>query len=120
MNLTNLQRMVEHIKTVPKHLINMESYREDNDEGQAECKTIGCIIGHSVVLAPGNIPRKLSGAIYYTAWEANFTETNDEEWDFLFSEKWQDIGDTRDEFVNRANFLINGGSVQNWQGKSAY
>lgn len=45
-NVVNLQRMADHIRTVSQEMFGMSFYRADDDFFRHECNSVGCIIGH--------------------------------------------------------------------------
>ena len=75
MNLTNLKKIFNHILlNVPEENINMMNFRI-GDEISHECKSVGCIIGHCVILDDyKNIPFNYYGKIDFEEWSGNFTE----------------------------------------------
>jgi hypothetical protein len=91
MNIHNLKRMYNHILTVPEELLDMQYWRKEGAQmTHYECNTIGCIIGHCIILDTSIVKRKSDNAIDFERWSEDFlkTRSSSDAWDFLFSQKW--------------------------------
>lgn len=107
MNIENLKRALEYIKTLKPEQFDMGSFRLwGSDRGEPECNTIGCIVGHCTVLDAENVRKNYTNEndpfsckkILFTKWSEDFFDLprKDDEgiyinnyiWDYLFSGKW--------------------------------
>lgn len=92
MNIHNLKRMYNHVLTVPEELLSMSSWRKDDLCIEPECNTVGCVIGHCIVLDTSIIERTGRYKIDFLLWSERFTGLdyiNDGTmWAFLFSSMW--------------------------------
>lgn len=114
MNKENLQRMADHIRTIPQEMFGMGDYRT-GDRTTAECDSVGCILGHCTVLETGEFPRFTSGSIDFTAWEESFTGTSDDEWNWCFSDNWSETDNTPEGAALRIEWLIKNGLPEDWE-----
>lgn len=125
MNKENLQRMADHIRTVPQEMFHMRCYRGiiKDDElidasdcfSAVECETLGCIIGHSLVLAPELVVKNEKGVIQYADWSEEFTGIvwASSEWYWCFSFDWEYLDNTPEGAALRIEWLINHGLPKN-------
>lgn len=124
-NLVNLQRMVEHLKTIPQSAFDIENYRTPNIwedlEFTHKCNTIGCIVGHCTELdTPENIKKFAntydSEAGKFLKWSKHFTgfglETG---WEYCFSGHWESIDNTVLGAIARLQHFIDNGLPENWK-----
>jgi hypothetical protein len=113
MNKENLQRMADHIRTIPQEKFGMAYYRR-GDRHTAECNSLGCVLGHCTVLDSGELPRFSNGSIDFIAWEESFTGTTQEEWDWCFSGNWAEVDDTSEGASLRIEWLIKNGLPEDY------
>lgn len=114
MNKENLQKMADHIRTIPQDRFDMKRFR-DVDYAIVECKSVGCVIGHCVHLAPELITRGKFGSIDFSDWSSLFTDTNLDESDWCFSSGWVNTDNTPSGAADRIEWLINNGLPENWK-----
>lgn len=117
MNRENLQRMADHIRTVPQEKFSMEIYREDNTP-TTECNTVGCVIGHCIYLG---IPvyhtdGDQDSGIDYLLWAWQFTGMSPytDEFKWCFSMFWENIDNSPTGAALRIEWLLNHGLPDNW------
>jgi hypothetical protein len=118
MNRENLQKMADHIRTIPQELFSMRYYRSENGstcdrEGQknTECNSVGCVIGHSLTLAPNLVTRDKARVIRFAEWSQKFTGIRafGNEWDWLFSCTWSKADNSPEGAALRIEWLLNFG-----------
>jgi hypothetical protein len=119
MNKQNLQRMADHIRTVPDYDFNMEVFRLWGNKSR-KCTTVGCVIGHCTVLVPDNtLPRFSNGYIDFCQWSEEFTGLlyDDPEWHWCFSSVWGYVNhdNTPEGAALRIEWLINKGLPEDWE-----
>lgn len=114
MNKENLQRMADHIRTIPQEMFGMSDYRT-GDRHTAECDSVGCVLGHCTVLETGELPRYLNRSIDFIAWEESFTGTTQEEWEWCFSDNWSETDNTPEGAALRIEWLIKNGLPEDWK-----
>lgn len=119
MNRENLQRMADHIRTVPQELFNMEFYRS-GDCKKPKCGSVGCVIGHCTILDENPLPRiAYSNEIDFTVWSEMFTGIEDyqDEWNWCFSSGWADYrtDNTPEGAALRIEWLLNHGLPNDWE-----
>lgn len=121
MNIENLKRTVELLKTIPQSSFGMATYRDwENDKGfTPECKSVGCIIGHATVLDRENVLKNyVSGdkdnpTILFSSWSHDFfgiPAAYLSLWAYLFSCTWADDErtNTPEHAVYRIQKVIDG------------
>ena len=115
MNTYNLQRMADHIRTIPQEAFNMEGYRKGQDL-TIKCDSVGCAVGHCPVLDPNpdKIPRHKDGGIDYTEWSFNFTGLDINQWAWCFSTDWTDADNTPEGAALRIEWLLSHGLPEDW------
>ncbi len=111
MNIANLQKMIKHLKTIDKDKFDMGTYREDASYNTIKCTTVGCIIGHCVIL-DNNIKEfiVIGGTIDFTGWSEKFTGINmvSYKWGYLFSSLWETVDNTIEGAIRRLEKVIKG------------
>ena len=118
MNRVNLQKMADHIKTIPQEMFDMGCYRRDYlPEFEPECKTIGCVIGHCTVLDPDLFIKIREKNFPFDVWSETYTSlaTMSREWCWCFSDEWQFVDNTPLGASKRIEWIINNGLPENWQ-----
>lgn len=115
MNRENLQRMADHIRTVPQEKFDMDVYR-DNDSLSHECNTVGCVIGHCTVLDKEPLPPLSYICIDFTVWSERFTGIDSvaDAWHWCFSSHWSHVDNTPTGAALRIEWLLNNGLPENW------
>lgn len=111
-NIENLNSMAEYIKNVPQKVFSMHTYRDFMDGDTPHCNSVGCIIGHCVILDnPLDIPRDWTGDISFLDWSTRFTGIHHSsvDWDYMFSGKWVYIDNTPIGASERIKNYINKG-----------
>lgn len=121
MNRENLQRMADHIKTIPEDAFDMSAYRYANHIS-SECNTIGCAIGHCTVLDDKELPRFSTGGIDFAEWSKDFTglvrsdgSMNMDAWAWCFSAEWAHVDDTPLGASQRIEWLLEHGLPHDWE-----
>lgn len=114
MNKENLLRMADHIKTVPQDVFDMKHYRDggnyDTEDFTHKCESVGCVIGHCVILDNWENVPKTSIGILYMPWVETFTglDSDSDEWEYAFSESWVKYDNTPKGAAERLRDLANG------------
>lgn len=114
MNRNNLQRMIDHLSTVPEDKFDMGSFRSSyHDRGNTECNSVGCVIGHCTILAPELVIKRMDGTIQFCNWSKKFTglDIDTNEWDWCFSGLWDAVDNTIKGAQQRIKYLLNGGEI---------
>jgi len=118
MNKENLLRMAKHLKNVPRKLFSMEMFRYCDNSGDMipECNSVGCIIGHCVILDEWEEVPKVFGVIDFLQWSEKFTGilSLSPEWHWCFSGKWSTVDNTVDGAIARIIWLLENGLPENW------
>lgn len=120
MNRENLQKMANHIKTIPQKRFSMAEFRTFNDPKDMEtheCNTIGDVIGHCTVLDnEDNIPRMMTGVIDFNKWSAVYTGLSIDsiEWLWCFSKHWVNTDNTPTGASKRIEWLLKNGLRANY------
>lgn len=114
MNKENLLRMAAHIRTVPPEMFDMGKYRNDkSDLKNIHCGSSGCIIGHSIELAPELVELNRYGDIAFSKWSEDFTGIeDDDEWDYLFCCSW--VEHSSEKAAKRIEEFVEKGLPLNW------
>lgn len=115
-NLENLRLMADHIATVDQRYFNMRYFIRKIDQMEISliygggCGTVGCVIGHCIVLDE-SIMKPLSHDFNYYAWSERFTgiSTKTLLWTYLFGNKWSYIDNTPIGASNRIRHFIEHG-----------
>lgn len=114
---SNLARMAKHIAKISPLRFSMESYRIDGGI-TPECKTIGCVLGHSIILDDfDDVPiNEDSMTIEYYEWGKKFTGLGitDMAWHYLFSPRWSEVDNTPSGASKRILKYLDGGVPSNW------
>jgi hypothetical protein len=115
----NLKRMANYIKTIPQKSFNMKIYRNGSESYTVECNSIGCVIGHCVILDKSKtIPRfTVSGDINFEDWSVRFTGLNyfSNEWDWCFNSDWSEVDNTPIGASKRIEWMLKNGVPNNWE-----
>ena len=111
--------MAKHLKNVPRKLFSMELFRHCGIAGDRvpECKSVGCVIGHCVVLDKWeDVYKDSGGEIDYLQWSEKFTglPSSSSEWDWCFSGRWSSVDNTVDGAIARIIWLLENGLPENW------
>ena len=106
MNLTNLRKLWSFTHTIPEPLFDMLATRQ-GDRTTIECKSLGCLIGHSFALEknPEKYRIKDSDQYSFVVWADDFYKLENDQWDFLFSPVWANIDNTLEGARNRITYL---------------
>lgn len=110
MNKENLQRMIDHLRTLPQNSFCMGAYRKNNEYSNTECNTIGCIIGHCTVLDSDNIKNNYlydNGYVKFLDWSYDFTGLDKYLWGFCFHSKWGIVDNTIEGAIKRLELVVN-------------
>ena len=118
MNLMNLKKIFNYILiNVPQEKIQMNLYRLYENRNNHECKSVGCIIGHSIILDKWeNIPKCGNDEINFKLWSEQFTglNTDSNQWEWCFGGKWSD---NKEQILLRIKYLIdNQKTPKEWSG----
>lgn len=117
MNIENLQKMADYVKTILPVNFTMWIYRNGQMK-TTECNTIGCIIGHCTVLDdPQNLPKDYEGDIKFGLWSEKFTglKWETKEWNWCFSSEWSKADNTPEGASKRIEYFLKNGVPKNWQ-----
>lgn len=123
MNIDNLKRMVEHLKTIKDDQLDMATYNRRAKHitvssfivSNFECATAGCVIGHSVRLDTELMKKVITDAgnfsgipRLYTAWSEEFTGLiyDSIRWQWCFSGGWKQYDNTVKGAISRIESLI--------------
>lgn len=131
MNIENLKKAQEYIKTIPEEYFNMEVYRHDISDDRdgnvnklsdiTGCGTVGCVIGWCTALdTPEGIePFRygMFGKIHFSDWGETFfgIEYDTDLWYYLFGANWaqHDITNTTAHAVYRIQKILDGYEPEN-------
>lgn len=110
MNIENMKKARDYLKTVPQEYFGMGAYfvvdgidctLEERPEIFG-CGTVGCALGHlSFCEDFGNTKSVILGSLGVISPSTL--------WDFLFDSKWKNVDNTVQGAVKRFDYLINGG-----------
>jgi hypothetical protein len=118
MNRENLQKMADHIRTIPQEVFAMNYYRSNTtiDQRDTECNSVGCVIGHSITLAPNMVVRYPDQSIDFEEWSEEFTgiESSNNEWDWLFSSGWHGVDNSPEGAALRIEWFLKNGLPEDW------
>lgn len=117
MNNENLVWMVGYLETIPQSNFSLLYFRRGQDY-DLKCDSVGCAIGHCVVLDENkNVPRNRMGNIMYAKWSEKFTgiDANSSMWDWCFSSIWVTTDNTVKGVCDRIMWLISFGLPDNWK-----
>lgn len=110
-NYLNLKKMYNHILlNVPEEMIRMDFYREKGFCSVHQCESVGCVIGHCVILDDwANVPFK-DDSINFDDWSEEFTGISSisEIWSFCFSSIWPN---NKEQILLRLKFLIDNQTI---------
>lgn len=118
--LDNLLKMADFIEKVPQRKFTMENFRgKISDFRNFTCRSIGCIIGHCIILDDyANIPFH-PGTAYldFESWSVNFTGISSGmySWYYLFSCSWKRIDNTPEGAAKRIRYYVKNGLPFNWR-----
>lgn len=128
MNISNLQRMIDLLKTVDQSRFNMEVYytnmiglrHEAFDKLKSrnyECDTAGCVVGHCIVLdkelfnsLESLATSNSSLSTIYSMWSEKFTGLKmlSLEWEWCFGSDWKYTDNSITGAIDRMQAMING------------
>ncbi|WIC41419.1 hypothetical protein MA9V1_155 [Chryseobacterium phage MA9V-1] len=99
MNIANIQRAIDHLKTIQPEHFDMTAYRDVRDQYEPQCNSVGCIVGHCTILDNDNIYANFierNDTIMFTEWSCNFFGIGllSKTWDYMFSCTWADAPKT--------------------------
>ncbi len=132
MNVENLQKIADHIRTVPQEMFDMHHYRVklaatrqidyESSWAKPECDSIGCAIGHSTVLDIENVKKNfmhdIAGkpAISFAHWSEQFTglSKSTPQWVWCFATNWGRVDNTPEGAARRIEWLVKNGLPKNW------
>jgi len=116
-NLENLLKMADYIETVPQDRFDMSRYRY-GDTISHECNSVGCIIGHCIILDNldnEDLPRRESKNINFLKWSEKFIGTDEHSvWVYLFWANWRNTDNTPTGAAKRIRYYIVNGLPENW------
>ena len=107
-NYLNLKRMFNHVlENVPEKMIRMECFRSSDDKTSHHCNSVGCVIGHCIILDDWeNIP-KFHDEIVFSEWSSIFTGMDcnllSDEWKWCFGALWPN---DKEQILLRLKYLI--------------
>ncbi|WIC41277.1 hypothetical protein MA9V1_013 [Chryseobacterium phage MA9V-1] len=117
-NKENLKRAAEYIATIDPKKFGMAVYRSDG-KATAECKSVGCVIGHCTILDAENVRDNhivdslfVSKSINWATWTLEFFGVKEYTamWRYLFGSMWADCKwtNTPEHAVYRINKVLDG------------
>lgn len=114
--------MASYIQTIPQQEFNMGFYREDGDELEQHCGTVGCVIGHCTVLdTDENFALFCHKAhdrceVDFTSWCESFTDMSchDREWRWCFGSWWKNSDNTPIGAAKRIVYMLEHGLPEYW------
>lgn len=119
MNIQNLRKAADYIKTIPQEFFDMSFYRATREDNKTpECGTIGCVVGHCTILDRKNVLDyyiDVDNEIMFSEWSVDFFKITGDEWDFCFSCSWALVDNTPQGAAKRINYLIHQGLPGNWE-----
>jgi len=117
MNVRNLQRMANYIRTIPQEQFDMSNYRNVRSK-TPECNSVGCVIGHCTILDKKLFEKHSKEAVYnqqFLYWSEDYTGLSpDSKWDWCFSAFWQKLDNTPEGAALRIEWLIEKGCPEDW------
>ncbi|WNN12312.1 hypothetical protein MA9V2_063 [Chryseobacterium phage MA9V-2] len=121
MNIKNLKAAQELVSKLIPEQFDMIDFRERTMESftknfdTAECKTVGCIVGHCTILDKQNVMHNFitsTGVINFIEWSKDFFGIgfNSKTWHYLFSAVWAENVNTNtpEHAVKRMQKVIDG------------
>jgi len=112
MNVRNLQRMANYIRTIPQDRFSMSTYRED-ESNTAECNTVGCVVGHCTILDKELFNENKGDFGIWIRHYAGFSFSSPE-WDWCFDPAWSCTDNTPSGAAKRIEWLIENGLPNDW------
>lgn len=108
MNKDNLLKMAIHIENIPQKDFDMYSFRKDGSSLEMECNSVGCAVGHCSILDIDNIQKNFInlGGIQFSEWSVEFTGIDDEEWNYLFGDRWKYTDNTPKGTAKRIRYVV--------------
>lgn len=106
--------MADYIKTIPQEQFDMKKYRSTHDSYSHECNSVGCVIGHCIILEEEssvmNLPLSSHphGGIDFTRWSERFTglHRTSKEWDWCFTDDWSLFDNTPPGASKRIEYML--------------
>lgn len=115
MNRENLKKLADFIKTVPQEIFDMRDIRRGRTDN-AECDSVGCVIGHATVLYEGELPRYSdSGSIDFSAFWNRFGELPFIDSSWIVCSSWKYVDNTPLGASKRIEWLLKHGLPKNWE-----
>jgi hypothetical protein len=118
MNKENLLWAAKFIRDVPQEKFDMGVYREDDNDTDHICNSVGCVIGHCVALSGNrNVHRHISGDIDFLQWSESFFDIKylDNAWDWCFDARWKHTDNMPEGAALRMEWLVEHGLPKDWQ-----
>jgi len=115
MNIENLQKAADYIKTIPQEMFDMGTFREGQTTNK-ECDSVGSVLGHCTVLDPNILRFRSNDVINFEKWSESFFELGyySYEWDWCFCSVWKYVDNTPIGASKRIQYLIDHGLPKNW------
>jgi hypothetical protein len=112
MNLKNIEKAIKHLTlNVTDDMFCMDSYRYGKCK-EVECDSVGCAIGHTVVLGKKeNIPYCKDGTIAFDKWAKDFYGLESKDYNFLFSSFWKNSSNSRTQCIARMQCVLDYGNI---------
>ena len=115
MHKDNLLRMSVHVATINPKVFDMECYRISHKNlTDIECNSVGCAIGHSIILAPELVKfNSIDKTINFEKWAEDFTGINilTIQWSWCFSPYWSQLDDTPTKCAKRIKYIALNGNI---------
>lgn len=120
MNKKNLTRIKHFLPTIDPKKFNMKRFRPHEMDKSIECKTVGCVIGHAVVLDKENVYKNyinpITGGIKFTTWMEDFLDLKDYRlFKFLFSGEWENYDNTIKGAIKRIDYILEDNDISNFK-----
>jgi len=114
-NLSNIIRAAELIETIPYYQFDMGTCRS-GQMVNPECDSVGCIIGHTTVLAPELLTYDYKDEIDFLRFSFAFfgLEWNARDWYYLFGGDWKSTDNTHIGASLRLRYYAAHGLPINW------
>jgi len=114
-NLPNIILAAELIEKIQQRRFSMICFRE-GQEKKPKCNSVGCIVGHSTVLAPELLQFEWNDDINFVAFSEDFfgLEVGSNDWMYLFAASWRHTDNTPKGSAKRLRYYAVNGLPKNW------
>ena len=118
-NIENILKAADLIEKIPQRKFNMRSFRK-GQRSTAKCGSVGCIVGHSTLLASNLISRDLDREIDFISFSFAFfgIRWSSNDWSYLFSGDWVRTDNTPTGSASRMRYYAAHGLPENWRAQT--